>query len=239
MSAPWADPRWTVHAPLTVGTTLALAALSAVLAAALRRRGDSDVAGLWSRFLGLLAIATLIGSVKHGVSDGAGEGVWRAAVLLSNTFGAFATASVQLATVQAWISSARARRVLGRLIVAQFGALVAATIAWPGFTPSLVHTVAGLGPVLVVETLATMRGASGSRDIAVGLAVNGLAGALYALRVSPAPWLNPVDLAHLLMLAGLVLLYRGACARTAWHLPGPSLLPVRRLVSAPTGGGDG
>ncbi len=67
----------------------------------------------------------------------------------------------------------------------------------------------GLLPVIGVEASAFHRGHPGAGWIAGGLSLSILTGAVYVVRMSIGPWLNHVDIAHLLMGVSFWLMVRG------------------------------
>lgn len=233
MNAPWVEVGWTVHAPVTVGTNLVLGAQCALLGLWIRRASKGSTARRWTLFFLFMSAATLVGAIKHGQPPDTRGALWIGAVLVSNTSGGLATASAQLATVRTWVRQRRARSWFRCFIVLQAVAVVLATALWPGFTPALINTVVGLAPVLAVEIRAAFRGRSGGRALAIGFALTALAGALFAVQTGLEPWLRPVDLAHLVMAASLVLVYVGVRERVRTASPVPrhadaALRPGRR-----------
>jgi len=92
-----------------------------------------------------------------------------------------------------------------------------------------VCSVAGLTPVLIAESVRSLLDRPGAGAIASGFALSALGGVAYVARVSPAPWLTYIDVAHLLTVASLALIYRGVMERA-----GPELaVAAGRAVQEP------
>jgi hypothetical protein len=108
-------------------------------------------------------------------------------------------------------------------------------VLWPGVTPALVCTVAGLVPVLVAESALSLLDRPGASAMASGFALAALAGLAYVVKVSPTTWFSYIDIAHLFTVASLGLIYLGVLERT-----GPlaeaddQRLATTRFVSAVT-----
>lgn len=213
---------WTLNAPVTVATNLILAVQCALLARALLRGQRSLVTRYWGLFFLFMAVATLAGAAKHGYPADARDGMWRVVFLLSNTAAGISMACAGLATVETWVGNAALQRWLRRALGIQVVAVGVGSLLWTSFAPTLAGTVVVLGPVLAVEAVAAVHGRRGSRAIAAGLMICALTGGLYVLETSVGPWLNHIDLGHLLMFVSLGLVYYGVVRRTE-----PGTAPLR------------
>jgi hypothetical protein len=215
MSVAWAAPQWSLPVPTTVLTNLVIAAQCVVLTLRLLPRSRSDLGRPWVLFFACMSVAALAGAVKHGYPPETWQAMGFGAVVVSNTAIAVAAAFAERVTVQTVFRSGRVRAWLQRGIIAQAGVVCVWTVLRPGFLPALVSAVAGLTPVLVAESFRALRGRPGARAIAAGFALTAGSGLIYVLGISLAPWIGPIDLAHLSIVASLALIYRGVSERTA------------------------
>jgi hypothetical protein len=215
MSVAWAAPHWTLPVPTTVVTNLVIAAQCVVLTLRLLPRSRSDLGRPWVLFFACMSVAALAGAVKHGYPPETWQAMGFGAVVVSNTAIAVAAAFAERVTVRTVFRRGRVRAWLQRGIFAQAGVVCVWTLLRPGFLPALVSAVAGLTPVLVAESFRALRGRPGARAIAAGFALTAGSGFIYVLGISLAPWIGPIDLAHLSIVASLALIYRGVSERTA------------------------
>lgn len=89
-------------------------------------------------------------------------------------------------------------------------ALFALLVSLDGsFLLVVTNAAAGLVPVMVAERLAFRRGHSGAGWVFWGLAFFLLPALVHLLEVEIHPWFDHHDLAHVLMMVGLFLIYRG------------------------------
>ena len=146
---------------------------------------------------------------------------------VSNLASGISTYYVQSATSVAHAPE-HLRRRFERLFQIQLYVFLAGNVALgPEMLLLVVNTATGLLPVIGVETLALRRGYPGSGWIAGGLSLSILTGAVYVVGLSIGPWLNHIDIAHLLMGVSFSLIMR------AFH---PSVSAPREYVFAGPGG---
>ena len=213
----WAATDAAFHSPSTVVTNLVIAMQAFVLAFRLLQRARTDVVRLWLLFFVFMALAALTGAVKHGeiVSRPA---VWYLAVIASNTFTVMAAAFAELATVRTLIGRGRGRWLLECAILAQIVVVFLISVFRPDFLPAFLATVAGLTPVMFIEWRESRRGRTGASPIARGFGLTAIGGFAYAMRITLAPWVTYIDIAHLFTVASLALIYRGVLERASAEL---------------------
>lgn len=198
----------TIRAPVTAGTNLALAVQCALYFRSLRE-GPGARTRLWSGFFLMMALATLVGVVKHGFGHELSETGLFLVLWVSNLTGSISTYFAQRASLVFHAPEHLTRR-LDRLFRAQLLVFLAGNLVLgPRLLFLLVNTAVGLSPVIVVEARAFHRGHPGAGWIAGGLSVSIVSAVIYAAGLSVGPWLNHVDIAHLLMGASLWLMVRG------------------------------
>jgi hypothetical protein len=198
--------------PVTVLTNLLLAVLCAFLCQRLYRTKSPSPATLrnsyWARFFLFMAVATFAGAIKHGFHYYPGA-LYGCAVLLSSLASGVATTFAQLATIETFVLRENTRfslRLICYLQLAVF--MVVGTIA-DDFLIATVNSAMGLVPVLLASIVAWRFAYAGSGWIATGLLMSFFTGLVYVLQVSIGPWFNHVDIAHIVMMASLVLVSCG------------------------------
>ena len=205
-----------IRAPVTAGTNLALAVQCALYFRSLRV-GAGVRSRLWGGFFAMMAIATMVGVLKHGFQHELSETGLLLALWVSNLTSGISTYYAQSATAVAHAPE-HLRHRFERLLQIQLCVFLAGNVVLgPEILLLVVNTAAGLLPVIGVETLALRRGHPGSSWIAGGLSLSILTAAVYVGRLSIGPWLNHIDIAHLLMGLSFWLIVRGCrlCVITA------------------------
>jgi len=213
--------------PTTFLTNLLLALECWILALRLRRRrgmapspGGPLVSaawapanpGLWAGFFSFVGVSAFLGAFKHGLPHYL-EGVPLAlTVSASNLAGGVAVFLAEVATIR--VRTARwtlrpwlLRGAMGKL--ALFGAVV---VVSRSFLWVILNAAAGLVPVMAAELQASRRGARGAVWVFWGLCSFLLPAVVHLWEISFHSWFTDDDLAHVLMMFGLLLIYRGVTA---------------------------
>ena len=187
-----------IRAPVTAATNLALAVQCVIYFRRLRA-GPRARSRLWGGFFSMMAIATLAGVLKHGFQHQLSETGLLLVLWISNITGGIATYYAQRATAVTHAPEHLKRR-FDRLFQMQFFVFLAVNVALgPQILLLVVNMAAGLLPVMGVEVMALRRGHPGSGWVVAGLSLSILTGAVYLVELSVGPWLNQLDIAHLLM----------------------------------------
>lgn len=208
---------FTIRAPVTAATNLVLAVQCFLYFRSLRTESGAR-SRLWSGFFLMMAIATLAGVVKHGFKHELSDTGLFLVLWVSSLTSGISTYYAQRATAAAHTRGQLKRR-FDRLFQIQLFVFLAGNVALgPQMLLLVANTAAGLLPVIGVEAMAIRRGHPGSRWIAGGLSVSILTGAVYLVGLSLGPWLNHIDIAHLLMGVSFWLLVRG-CRPSVSALP--------------------
>ncbi len=198
-----------IRAPVTAGTNLVLAVQCFLYFRSLRARPEAS-ARLWGGFFSMMAIATLAGVLKHGFQHQLSETGLLLVLWISNITGGIATYYAQRGTAVTHAPEHLKRR-FDRLFQIQFLVFLAGNVALgPEMLLLVVNMAAGLLPVIGVEAMALRRGYPGSGWVVGGLSLSILTGAVYLAGLSIGPWLNHIDIAHLLMFVSFWLIVR-AC----------------------------
>ena len=214
-----------IQAPITAGTNLVLAVQCFLYFRSLRARPEAR-SRFWGGFFSMMAIATLAGVLKHGFPHELSERGLLLVSWVSSVTGGIATYYAQSATAVTHASEHLKRR-FDRLFQIQLLVFLAVNVALgPQMLLLLVNIAAGLLPVIGVEAKALRRGHHGSGWIVGGLSLSILTGAVYLAGLSIGPWLNHIDIAHLLMFVSFWLIVR-ACRL--------SVAPREYIVAGPGG----
>ena len=158
----------------------------------------------------MMAIATLAGVFKHGFPHELSETGLLLALWVSNVTSGIATYYAQRATAVTHAPE-HLRHRFDRLFQIQFFVFLAGNVALgPQIVLLVVNMAAGLLPVIGVEAMAFRRGHPGSGWVVGGLSLSILTGAVYVAGLSIGPWLNHIDITHVLMGVSFWLIVR-AC----------------------------
>ncbi len=222
-----------IRAPVTAATNLALAVQCALYFRSLRA-GLGARSRLWGGFFSMMAIATLAGVLKHGFQHELSETGLFLVLWVSSLTSGISTYYAQSATAVVHAPEHLERRFL-RLFQIQLFLFLAGNVALgPQTLLLVVNAAVGLLPVIGVEAIALRRGHPGSGWIAGGLSLSILTGAVYVLGLSVGPWLNHIDIAHMLMGVSFWLIVR-ACRPSVDAAPEYVDAPREYVVAGPGG----
>jgi len=222
-----------IRAPVTASTNLVLA-VQFVLYFRSLRAGPGARAKLWGGFFSMMAISTFAGVLKHGFQHELSETGLLLVLWVTNVAGGIATYYAQSATAVTHAPE-RLRRRFDRVFQIQFLVFLAGNVALgPEILLLVVNIAAGLLPVIVVEVMALRRGHPGSGWVVGGLSLSILTGAVYVLGLSLGPWLNHIDIAHMLMGVSFWLIVR-ACRPSVDAAPEYVDAPREYVVAGPGG----
>ena len=175
-------------------------------------------AGSWSGFFFFTGIATLVGAAKHGIPHYLAPAPFALTTFASGFGSGIGVLYAEVATLQAHVDLGPLRRWLRRGALAQLALFALVLALNRSFIVVTVNTALGLLPVMVAEFLAFRRGYRGSGWVAGGLAFSSMTALVYLLRLSIHPWFDHIDLAHVMMMASLLAVYRGV--RVSREAPG-------------------
>lgn len=156
-----------------------------------------------------MGIATLVGAAKHGIPHYLAGVPFALTVFVSGFASGFGVFYAEVATIQAYLRPGPLRRWLRRGAMGKLGLFAFVLALNRSFLVVTVNTALGLVPVMLAETLAFRRGHRGSGWVAGGLAFSLLTALVYLLTLSIHPWFDYIDLAHVMMMASLLAIYRG------------------------------
>lgn len=199
---------------MTAATNVVLA--TTCFACVLRLPAVTDSrANMWRRFLLSLGVAALTGVIKHGLSEYAASTWHQTATLISNLSAGAATYYAQRATLETALFGTRSRRVLLGLVRLQLAIFALQVTLKPEFGAVLMQSGLGLAGVCFAEWMAYRRRLVASGWHLAGLATALLPGVVYLLRWPSSGLFNHLDVAHVLLAASCVLIFRGAQTATS------------------------
>lgn len=216
-----------IRAPVTAGTNLLLAVQCSLYFRALRT-APSQRSRLWAGFFLAMAVATLAGVVKHGFRHELAPSSLLLVLWVSNLGAGLSTYFAQCATLDR-LARVKPLRKGDSIVRAQLLLFLAANVAFgPEILVLLANTAVGLLPVIGAEARAAHRGQADGAWIAAGLSLSIGTGVVYVAELSAGPWLNHVDIAHLLLGVSFWMMLRGARPEAA-----PSEEPQRAWRAVP------
>ena len=196
----------------TAATDLLICVVAVAGLAYLWRRGPTGLrALLWRSVFVLLAIASLLGAIAHGIELGQAvyTWIWRATYLAL----ALVVAAFLVAAIRDVFGDATARRVTPLLLVVALGSF-ALFVAYPeNFRPFILYEAVAMLLALAGFVFLTVKGSlAGSGWIATSIAVNMIAAAVQASGSVSFTLIWPFDhngVFHMIQIVGIALLIRG------------------------------
>jgi hypothetical protein len=189
----------TIHEPMTLATDYLLALACGVFSMLLFRM-RSAATGWWSIAFAAAALAALVGGTYHGFP------AFYPGVLWKTTLVAAGAASCAMV-----IGTAIASRIAPKFFFWFSVLKLAAYLTWIASHDAFIAVVVDSGSaLLVVALLHAIRRDAAWRWMVGGVAVAVVAAAVQALKLAPHPQFNHNDLYHVIQIAAMWLLYRGA-----------------------------
>ena len=189
----------TIHEPMTLATDYLLALACGGFSILLFRM-KSAATGWWSLAFAAAALAALVGGTYHGFP------ALYPAVLWKTTLVAAGAASCAMV-----IGTAIGSRIAPKFFFCFSVLKLVAYLAWIASHDDFIAVVVDSGSaLLVVALLHAMRRDAAWRWMVGGVAVAVVAAAVQALKLAPHPQFNHNDLYHVIQIAAMWLLYRGA-----------------------------
>jgi hypothetical protein len=168
---------------------------------------------LWAGFFFSVGTAAFLGAFKHGFPhylEGAPLSLTVSASNLAAGVGVF-LAEVVTIRVRAAACALRPwllRAAVGKLILFASLVFLSRSFLWV-----VADAAMGLVPVMGAELHASRKGDRGARWVFWGLCFSFLPAVVHLWEISVHSWFTSDDLAHVLLMFGLLLVYRGAAAR--------------------------
>lgn len=194
----------------TLVTDFLLGALTLLLGVILLTRPGVP-ARLWGWAFVASAFAAFVGGVWHGfhqvLADTVQFWMWKAVMILSGLF-----------AILAVIGSVRAScptRVGYAVLAVLFAGAVAygfAIVGHDDFRYVLLFSALAMVLLVAIHAAALRRRDAASPWILAGVAISVLGAAAYATGFSPFGWLNGSDVFHIIQMAAMYLMFRGALA---------------------------
>lgn len=202
-----------IRDPVTALTNIGIFATGLVCYLRLRKQKLDFPNKNWIYFFLLIGVASLIGVVVHGFSFYTTADVhfkiWWA-------MGAVQGAGVTLA--QFGFASnvlSRFRMLVITIVSLQFGAFVLGSYITGTFAIAKIHLAVGLVPIMLYYTYMAFKGKRAEKLVAIGIGISALTALVHGFKISISPWFNYNDIAHVLIIASLVVMYKGVTAGLA------------------------
>ena len=189
----------TIHEPMTLATDYLLALACGGFSILLLRM-KSAATGWWSIALAAVAVAALVGGTHHGFPSFYPGALWKTTLVAAGA----ASCAMVIAT---GIATRLAPKLFFWFSVLKF----AAYLGWIAFDDRYLAVVIDSGSaLLIVAALHAIRGDTAWRWMISGVAVSVAAAGVQAMHLAPHPGFNHNDLYHVIQIAAMWLLYRGA-----------------------------
>lgn len=199
-----------IRDPVTALTNIGIFATGLVCYLRLRKQNLEFPNKNWIYFFLLVGISSLIGVVVHGFSFYTSPDVhfkiWWA-------MGAVQGAGITLA--QFGFASnvlSRFRMLVISLVTLQFGIFATLSYIVGTFAIAKVHIALGLLPIMVYYIYVAFKGRRAEKLVATGIAVSSLTALVHGLKISFHQHFNYNDIAHVMIIISLVLMYKGVKA---------------------------
>lgn len=178
-----------------------------------KKGGSGYALSDWRLFFFFTGAAFLLGIPKHGFVEVLPGRLLTLVIYASSLSAGFGVLFAEWATI---LTRSRSRSGQGHWIlasylkVAVFGTVLAFTL---NMTTVIVNSALGLVPIMVLEGLAGLRGDRNGRWIAGGFALSALAAPIHLMELGFSPWFIHDDLAHVIMMVTLWMVWRGVRGR--------------------------
>ena len=196
-----------IRDPVTALTNVGIFITGLMCFLKLRRKLIDYPEKSWIYFFLMVGNASLIGVIVHGLSYYTPADVhfkiWWA-------MGVVQGAGISLAQF-GWGAAVlkRFRVVVAVICVLQFGLFAVFSYVNGTFTIAKIHVAVGLVPIMLYYIYIALKGYKAEMLVATGIGVSSLTALVHALKLSFSDWFNYNDIAHVLIIASLVVMYKG------------------------------
>ena len=162
----------------------------------------------WKRFFLCICISSFLGGASHGFFQ-FHEGVGYKLVWLSmQFFGVAAVFFAQQATLNTVLVNSSFKAYWNIIYFIQLLLFIPAIFIFQGFLVIVVNSIIGLVPIIFIHFF-DKNNLKDSRLIASGIIILFFSGLVNALKVSIHPYFNHIDIAHVLVMFNLSVMYFG------------------------------
>lgn len=196
-----------IRDPVTALTNIGIFATGLVCYLRLRKQGLEFPNKNWIYFFLLVGVSSLVGVIVHGFSaytpPDVHFNIWW-------IMGALQGAGVTLA--QFGFASnvlSRFRMLVISVVTLQFGAFAFLSYVVGTFTIAKIHLAVGLVPIMLYYIYMALKGRRAEMLVATGIGISSLTALVHGLKISISQWFNYNDIAHVLIIASLVVMYNG------------------------------
>lgn len=211
----------TISEPMTLITDYVLAAVTAWLAVLLFRNSESQTSRkCWAIAFCALALGAFLGGTWHGFLQN--DILWKATVLSVGV----ATFGMIVGSAHATLGGSAFREQLRNAVIAAATLKLIVYSGWMLFRDDFIYVIADTGSAFIGVMLMHLWRFNGW--ILAGIAVSVAAALVQASGLALHPHFNHNDLYHVIQIAAMVLLYRGARALRDARVPTPAPLAAGR-----------
>lgn len=199
-----------IRDPVTAITNIGIFATGLLCYLKLRKQQLKFPNKNWIYFFLLIGVSSLVGVIVHGFSKYTPPDLhfkiwWSMGVIQGAgiTLAQFGFASNVLS---------KYRMLLIVIVVLQFGAFATGLYIVGTFAIAKWHVAAGLVPIMLYYIARAMKGRKAEMLVATGIGISSLNAIVHALRLSFSVWFNYNDIAHVLIVMSLIVMYKGVSA---------------------------
>jgi len=202
-----------IRDPVTALTNIGIFAAGFVCFLRLRKKKLEFPIRYWIYFFLLVGLSSLVGVVVHGFSYYTPPDVhfhiWWAMGMIQGagvTLAQFGFTSNVLS---------RFRMLVISLVVLQFGVFAVMLYIKGTFDVAKIHVAIGLIPIMIYSIYKGIKGFRAEVLLATGIGISSLTAIVHSMKLSISQWFNYNDIAHMLIIASLIVMYYGVNAGLA------------------------
>jgi hypothetical protein len=199
-----------IRDPVTALTNIGIFAAGLVCFLRLKKKKLQFPIRFWIYFFLLVGVSSLVGVIVHGFSYYTPPDVhfkiwW--------TMGVIQGAGITLA--QFGFTSnvlTRFRMLVISLVTLQFGVFAVMLYVKGTFDVAKIHVAIGLVPIMIYYMYKGFKGLKAEILVATGIIISTLTAIVHSLKLSISQWFNYNDIAHILIITSLIVMYYGVNA---------------------------
>ena len=167
----------------------------------------------WNYFFLFIGLSSLLGIFVHGLSYYMSPNfhfhLWWLMGVVQSAGVSFAQFGVGSNVFE------KRRSLVGIIVFVQFVAFSAIMYGTGSFEVAKIHIALGLIPIMIYYVFQGMKGLKAEILVATGIGVSALTAVVHSLKLSLSAWFNYNDIAHLLIITSLIVMYQGVKAGLA------------------------
>jgi hypothetical protein len=198
-----------IFEPVTILTNFLITGLCIFIFLGLKKY-KNYISRNWSLFFLFLGISSFVGSFGHAAHHEWGMLFFNVVSFFNNALSFISIYFCYYATTATLSSNKiRPKKIYNYLVIIWFIAMLIITIILNKFLIIKIHAGLVLTYSLIAHIITYREKLSGSGRIALGIAISFLSILIHSLRISISEWFNYKDIAHVIMMISLFLMYQG------------------------------